>query len=95
MFDPDSCPREFASLDTKLGQALDGAIRAFNNAPWRHQIDRLQSARQVAGKPLWGGRRLLWELLRFLRLSEDGEDRRAIDRLQRLTWKGDAHENIE
>ena len=38
---------------------------------------------------------MLWEVLRFLRLSEDGEDRRAIDRIQRLKWRGNAHSDME
>ena len=38
---------------------------------------------------------MLWELLRFLSLSEDGEDRRAIDRLTQLAWMGDSLEQKE
>ena len=94
-FDGDSCPRHFQSLDMKLAAALDGAIRAGNNVPLKQRIDRLQKARQVAEKPSWGGRRILYEVLRHLGLSEEGESRRALTRLTALKWYGDSMDQLE
>ena len=65
VFSPEACPRGFASLDTKLGVALDAAIRACNNNPLKQHVERLQRARQEEAKAPWGGRRLMWELLSF------------------------------
>ena len=94
-FDPESCPSAFASLDTKLGVAVYSAIVASGSPPLRNAIDRLRSKRQLERKPPWGGRRLLYEVRKFLNLTEEGEDRRAIHKLECLTWHGDDLSKVE
>ena len=37
----------------------------------------------------------MWETLKHLGLSEEGENRRALTRLTNLTWFGDSQDNME
>ena len=94
-FENHACPKVFQSLDAKLGMALDAAIRASSDTALKQRVDRIQRARQLAEKPSWGGRRLLWEILKHLGLSEDGESRRALSRLHNLRWLGDTQAELE
>ena len=94
-FDTAACPANLQSLDTKLGVAMTATIIATASPPLRKAIDRLQARRQLERKPLWGGRRLLYEVHKFLRLTEDGEDRRAVRKLEALTWHGDDLSKLE